>query len=82
MQSKGGRLKGGVNIPILSNLVLPLPCLSEQQKIANVLAACDTKITALEQEVIQLDELFHAMLEELMTGQRSVVSLIDTEMDM
>ena len=80
-QSKGGRLKGGVNIPILSRLVLPLPHLSEQQQIAEILQACDTKITALEQEVEHLDELFHAMLDELMTGQRSAVPLIDTDMD-
>ena len=80
-QSKGGRLKGGVNIPILSHLVLPLPHLSEQQQIAEILQACDTKITALEQETQYLDELFHAILDELMTGQRSAVPLIDTEMD-
>lgn len=80
-QSKGGRLKGGVNIPILSHLVLPLPHLSEQQQIAEILQSCDTKITALEKEAQHLDELFHAMLDELMTGQRSVVPLIDTEMD-
>ena len=78
-QSKGGRLKGGVNIPILSHLVLPLPHLSEQQQIAEILQACDTKITALEQEVEHLDELFHAMLDELMTGQQSTVLLIDAE---
>ena len=77
-QSKGGRLKGGVNIPILSNLVLPLPYLSEQQQIAKTLQACDTKITALEQEAQHLGELFHAMLEELMTGQRSAVPLIES----
>ena len=40
-----------------------------------------TKTAALEREVEHLDELFHAMLEELMTGQRSAVPLIDTEMD-
>ena len=80
-QSKGGRLKGGVNIPILTNLVIPFPPSSEQQQIAAILQACDTKITALEQEAQHLDELFHAMLDELMTGQRSAVPLIDTEMD-
>ena len=78
-QSKGGRLKGGVNIPILSRLVLPLPCFSEQQKIAGILQACDTKIAALEQETALLNELFHAMLDELMTGNRSAVPLIDGE---
>ena len=80
-QSKGGRLKGGVNIPILSHLVLPLPHLSEQQQIAEILQACDTKITDLEQEAQHLDELFHAMIDELMTGKRSAAPLIDTEMD-
>ena len=76
-QNKGGRLKGGVNIPILSNLVLPRPHLSEQQQVAKTLQACDTKITALEQEAQHLDELFHAMLDELMTGQRSALPLIN-----
>ena len=72
-QSKGGRLKGGVNIPILSHLVLPFPPLSEQQQISEILQACNTKITALEQETQHLDELFRAMLDELMTGQRSAL---------
>ncbi len=77
-QSKGGRLKGGVNIPILTNLVLPLPRLPEQRAIANVFQAIDEKTAALEKEVEHIDELFHAMLEELMTGERSAVSLINS----
>jgi len=68
-QSKGGRLKGGVNIPILQDLDLPLPSLSEQQEIADILRACDTKIAALERESALLDELFRGLLEELMTGR-------------
>lgn len=76
-QSKGGRLKGGVNIPVLSRIVLPLPPFSEQQEIAEILHTCDTKIAALEQEADRLDELFHAMLDELMTGKRSAVPMID-----
>ena len=80
-QSKGGRLKGGVNIPILSHLILPLPSLPEQHAIADIFQAIDKKTVALEQEVKHLDELFHAMLDELMTGQRSAVPLIDTDMD-
>ncbi len=69
-QTKGGRLKGGVNIPILQNLVLPLPPLNEQHTIASTLRACDTKIAALEREAQTLDELFRAMLDELMAGRR------------
>ena len=56
-----------------------LPLNEEQQEIPEILQACDTKIAALEQEAEQLDELFHAILDELMTGQRSAVSLIDVE---
>ena len=61
---------------------IPLPPLSEQRAIANVFQAIDEKIAALEKEVEHLDELFRATLDELMTGQRSAVPLIDTEMDL
>jgi type I restriction enzyme S subunit len=58
---------------------IPLPSFFEQQEIAEILQACDTKIAALEQETALLGELFHAMLDELMTGNRSAVPLIDRE---
>ena len=80
-QSKGGRLKGGVNIPILSRLVLPLPHFPNNNHCRNFSSDATQKTAALEQEVEHLDELFHAMLDELMTGQRSAVPLIDTDMD-
>ena len=75
----------GVSVPTLNrNLVHPvpfrLPPLTEQAEVAEILQAFDTKIAALEQEAERLDELFHAMLDELMTGQRSAVSLIDAEL--
>ena len=57
-----------------------MPSVEEQSRIGDVLQASNTKIATLEQEVQRLDELFHAMLEELMTGQRSAVPLIDTEL--
>ena len=66
---------------ILHQLNIPLPPLSEQRAIANIFRAIDTKTAALEREVELIDELFHAMLEELMTGQRSAVPLIDAVMD-
>ena len=65
---------------IIHELKIPLPSLSEQHAIAEILQACDTKIAALEQEAALLDELFHAMLDELMTGKRSVAPLIDSEL--
>ena len=66
--------------PIIKSLGLALPPPSEQLMISSVLWSCDEKIAALEQEVERLDELFHAMLDELMTGQKSAVPLIDSEL--
>lgn len=75
--NKGGKLKGGVNIPILQNLILPLPTVDEQREISATLRACDAKIAALEREAVALDELFRAMLEELMTGRVRATALIE-----
>ena len=66
--------------PIIKNLGLALPPLSEQLMISSVLWSCDEKIAVFEQETERLDELFHAMLDELMTGKRSAVPLIDSEL--
>ena len=60
----------------LGKFTFALPSLSEQHAIAAVFQAIDEKTAALEQEAQHLDELFHTMLEELMTGQRSAVPLI------
>jgi type I restriction enzyme S subunit len=68
-----------LNVIDVKRLEIPIPSLNEQQEIAEILQACDTKIAALEQETALLDELFHAMLDELMTGNRSAVPLIDRE---
>ena len=54
---------------------ISLPPLDEQKTIANVLSSCDAKIATLEREIKLHDELFRAMLEELMTGQLSSLPL-------
>ena len=79
--SKSARLAiTNISQAILSNCPVALPSFSEQQEIAEILQAFDIKIAALEQEAERLDELFHAMLDELMTGKRSAVPLIDAEL--
>ena len=81
IQKRGKRMTvTNLHLVEIRELLIPLPSLSEQQEIAEILQACDNKITALEQETTRLDELFHAMLEELMTGKRSAVPLIDSEL--
>ena len=75
----------GVNHPrtswnALGKFTFALPSLPEQRAIADVFEAINKKTAALEQEAARLDELFHAMLDELMTGKRSAVPLIDAEL--
>ncbi len=79
MQGTTGRQR--LNKDSLVHLEIPLPPLPEQHAIANVFRAIDEKTAALEKEVELIDELFHAMLDELMTAQRSAVPLIDAGMD-
>ena len=76
MQGTTGRQR--LSKDALVNLQIPLPPLPEQCTIASIFQAVDEKTAALEKEVEHLDELFHAMLDELMTGQRSarVASLV------
>ena len=74
-----GSTAKGISSKNFQQVQVPLPCLPEQREIAISLTACDAKIVALEQEAEHLDELFHAMLDELMTGQRSAVPLIGSE---
>ena len=71
----------GVSVPTLNrNLVhpvpVPLPPVSQQTEIANLLKACDEKITALERETRLIDELFKTVLELLMTNRLSSKPLI------
>ncbi len=63
---------------IISGLPLRQPPIEEQKRIADVLTACDAEITALERESALLDELFRALLEELMTGRVSVARVGET----
>lgn len=67
------------NASVAAKLPVFLPLLVEQKDIAKILIAFDSKITALEREISQLDELFRAMLEELMTGRLSTANLIQPE---
>ena len=64
-----------INRNQLGMIELTIPSLEEQQEIAEILSSCDAKIATLEREIKLHDELFRAMLEELMTGQLSSLPL-------
>jgi type I restriction enzyme S subunit len=72
-----GAIQQNISGTSLRNFVVPFPSLPEQLDIVNILGTCDRKITALEQEAAFLDELFRAMLEELMTGRLSALPLVE-----
>jgi type I restriction enzyme, S subunit len=76
------RRKSGTSIPVINlsivrQLPVLLPSLSEQEDIESILLAQQAKIEAIEGEASLLEELFRAMVEELMTGQLSTVPLIE-----
>ena len=73
-----GTTRPKLNKASLLDIPISRPSHVETDEIALVLSSCDTKIASLEQEAARLDELFHAMLDELMTGKRSAAPLIDS----
>jgi type I restriction enzyme S subunit len=73
---KGGRLKQGINIPVLTALLIPLPPLDEQREIARILQAVDAKIAAEQARRAALEELFKSLLHELMSGRIRVPHIV------
>lgn len=59
----------GISGGDLKELLIPKVPLDEQREIAEALRACDEVIARLEREAAVHEELFLALLEELMTGQ-------------
>jgi type I restriction enzyme, S subunit len=68
-----------INSTKLKSFPAIIPSLKEQKDMVVILDACDSKITAFEQEVVLLEELFQALLEELMIGRLSTLPLIENE---
>lgn len=67
MEGSTGRQR--LSKSVLEELEIPLPPLSEQQAIANSLRAVKNSQNSRLREAARLDELFGALLEELMTGR-------------
>jgi type I restriction enzyme S subunit len=61
----------------IEEIKIPVASIDEQTTIAQALKACEDKVNALEKELSLLEELFKAMLEELMTGRLSAMPLIE-----
>ena len=59
-------------ISIFSNLVIPLPNLKEQEKIAEVLSLADQEIETLQKKLDFLKQEKKALMQQLLTGKKRV----------
>jgi type I restriction enzyme S subunit len=69
---KGGQLKGGLNTKLLGNVKLPLPPLSEQQKIAEILSTIDKRLESLRNRKEKLERVKKGLMDDLLTGRKRV----------
>ena len=67
--SSGGGGRGGLNLSIINNLVIPFPRLKEQKAISQVLYDIDIEIDLLEQRLAKTKSLKTGMMQELLTGK-------------
>lgn len=70
-----GTIHKSLHVKQIPNLLIPLPPLHVQQKIASILSAVDEKIEKEENKKKTLEELFKSMLHNLMTGKVRVKDL-------
>ena len=70
-----------INSTKLKALPICVPSLEEQAEMVKILSICDDKIQAIASEVGCHQELFQALLEELMTGDQSVASLLNANLE-
>jgi type I restriction enzyme S subunit len=66
---KGGRLKQGVNIPIIQDIELPLPPLDQQSHYVDAFKKLDRKISLEEERLNALQALYQTLLHELLSGK-------------
>lgn len=60
-------------ISIFSSLIIRIPHIQEQQKIASVLSAADAEISTLKKKLACLKDEKKALMQQLLTGKRRVV---------
>jgi type I restriction enzyme S subunit len=77
--AKGGRLKQGVNAPVLVNILIPQPPVPEQQGIVRQFHTVDAKLRSEQARKRALDTLFATLLHDLMTARVRVNQLALSE---
>jgi type I restriction enzyme S subunit len=70
----------GVQITSIKLMLIKLPSLPEQQKIAAVLTSADQEIDALQSKLAHLKQEKKALMQQLLTGKRRVVLEAETSL--
>lgn len=77
MNSRGvGGAQAVLNTRIAQKLIIPLPPLHEQQKIADILSTVDDKLEVLKDKKQQYQELKRGLMQKLLTGKVRVTNLL------
>ena len=66
--AQGSTIKN-INLPFLNSLVVPLPNVPEQQKIAKILNTADRKLELLRNKKEQAEHMKKGLMQSLLTGQ-------------
>jgi type I restriction enzyme S subunit len=71
---EGARNHGLLNISVTDffEILLRLPSLSEQQKIASILSTADTEISTLEKQLAAYKQQKRGLMQQLLTGKKRV----------
>ena len=72
------RVADTTSIPQINNkhinpLLIPVPSISEQKAIANILSDLDDEITLWEYELTKIQTIKQGMMQELLTGKTRLV---------
>jgi len=67
-----------INSRLVADLQIPTPPIEVQAVVVQAARACDAKMAALDHEKVVHEEMFRALLEELMTGQLSALQLVES----
>jgi type I restriction enzyme S subunit len=72
--------KAGLNLPTVKQLVVPLPSLPEQTRIAETLDLNTMAVNTYHKELVKLRAMKAALMQDLLTGKKRVTPLLELEL--